>query len=156
MKSINLLILICVAICASLSASAQKPRDAVSPKQAAAAEKKVRLFFDSYAEDLRNHRREAIAERYDRRGAYFLGNSKKEFSSFETIKERYLTKWSGPKSFEWKDLSFEILSPSVVAVLGRFEWQTAEGKTFSFSYTGILTKLDGRWRIRVEDESTAQ
>ena len=156
MKSIKLLILVAIAIGASLSASAQKPSPIVTPKQTAAAEKEVRLFFDTYAEDLQKHRREAIAERYDRRGTYFLGNGQKELRPFEAVKERYVNKWKGPKSFEWKDLSFEILSPTVAAVLGRFEWQTADGKTFNYSYTGILTKRGDQWRIRVEDESSAQ
>ena len=32
------------------------------------AEKELRAFYDSYADDLREHKRDAIGERYDRRG----------------------------------------------------------------------------------------
>jgi hypothetical protein len=118
-------------------------------------ERSVRAFYDDYAEDLRQARREAIADRYDRRGAYLMGNGSKSLTAFEQIKDRYMTKWSGPKSFEWKDLSVDVLSKDAAAVLARFEWTTAAGKSLNFSYTGVLVKRDGKWRIRVEDESIA-
>ena len=53
---------------------------------------------------------------------------------------RYLAKakWSGPKSFAWKDLSFEPISKDAAVVVGRFEWQTASGQTINSSYTGVL------------------
>jgi ketosteroid isomerase-like protein len=113
----------------------------------------VREFYDSYAEDLRQHRREAIAERYDPRGVFFLGHGVKTLRSFEETKNRYLTKWAGPKSFEWKDISVEVLSPHAAVVVGLFDWQVDTGQTLTYSYTGLLVKQSGRWRIRVEDES---
>lgn len=118
-------------------------------------EKSVLAFYDSYAEDLRQHRREGIANRYDRRGVYLMGNGSKTLRTFEQVKERYLTKWSGPKSFAWKDLSVEIISTNAVAVLGKFEWVAASGQKFDFSYTGLLIKHKGEWLIRIEDESMA-
>jgi hypothetical protein len=118
-------------------------------------ERSVLAFYDSYAEDLRQQRREEIANRYDRRGAYLMGNGVKRLQTFEEIKERYLTKWSGPKSFSWKDLSVEVISKNVAAVLGKFEWVTTSGQTMNFSYTGVLIKQKGEWRIRIEDESMA-
>jgi hypothetical protein len=120
-----------------------------------ATERSVLAFFDSYAEDLRQERREAIANRYDRRGAYLMGNGSKRLQTFEQIKDLYLTKWSGPKSFAWKDLSVEVISKNVVAVLGKFEWVTTSGQSMNFSYTGVLIKQKGEWRIRIEDESMA-
>ena len=120
-----------------------------------ATERSVLAFYDSYAEDLRQERREEIANRYDRRGAYLMGNGSKRLQTFEQIKERYLTKWSGPKSFSWKDLSVEIISKNVVAVVGKFEWVTTAGQSMNFSYTGVLIKQKGEWRIRIEDESMA-
>jgi hypothetical protein len=120
-----------------------------------ATEKSVLAFYDSYADDLRQGRREGIANRYDRRGAYLMGNGSKELQTFQQIKEMYLTKWSGPKSFAWKDLSVEVISKNVVAVLGKFEWVTATGQSMNFSYTGVLIKQKGEWRIRIEDESMA-
>lgn len=122
---------------------------------ASAAERSVREFFDSYAEDLRGHKREAIADRYDRRGVYMVGNGSKELVPFEQVKDRYLNKWSGPKAFNWKDLSVEIVSKNAAVVTGLFEWQTPSGTTFKYSYTGLLIRQEGKWRIRLEDESTA-
>jgi hypothetical protein len=119
----------------------------------AAVEKEIRAFYDSYAEDLRLHRRSEIAARYDDRGAYLLGQGKKSLQTFDVIRERYLNKWNGPKAFEWKDLSIEVLSPGTAVVLARFDWHTAGGQVFNYSYTGVLIKRGGRWRIRVEDES---
>lgn len=118
-------------------------------------EKSVLAFYDSYAEDLRQERREAIANRYDRRGAYLMGNGSKRFQTFEQIKKRYVTKWSGPKSFAWKDLSVEMISKKAAAVVAKFEWVTAQGQQLNFSYTGVLIKQNGEWRIRIEDESMA-
>ena len=155
MKARKLLILIITIICAALPATAQKPKTDASQKKIATAEQEVRQFFDAYAEDLRQHRTEAIADRYDRRGVYLMGNGRKNLATFESVKTRYVTKWKGPKSFQWKDLSFEMLTPDVATVLGKFEWQGADGKVMNFSYTGVLVKRDGQWRIRVEDESSA-
>lgn len=117
-------------------------------------EREVRQFYDAYADDLRAHRKEAIANRYDTRGVYFMGNGYKSLETFEATKSRYLTKWKGPKSFEWKDLSIEVLSKDAAIVLARFEWEAASGEKFSYSYTGVLVKRSEGWRIRVEDEST--
>jgi hypothetical protein len=130
-------------------------RTKTTQEQIATAEKEVRQFYEAYAEDLRQHRRDAIADRYDRRGVYLMGQGRKSLSTFEAVRTRYLNKWNGPKSFQWKDLSFEILSPEIAAVIGTFEWQTTDGKILGFSYTGVLVKRDGQWRIRIEDESSA-
>ena len=124
-------------------------------QQMSETERSLRAFYDDYAEDRRAQRREAIVDRYDRRGAYLMGNGSKRFETFEQIKDVYMNKWSGPKAFAWKDLSIEPISKSAAVVVGKFEWQTAAGLTMNFSYTGVLVKLDGKWRIRVEDESTA-
>jgi hypothetical protein len=138
-----------------IAASAQSPSTAGKPQGMSATERSVREFFDSYAEDLRGSKREAIADRYDRRGAYMVGNGSKELVPFEQVKDRYLNKWSGPKAFNWKDLSVEIVSKNSAVVTGLFEWQTPSGTTFKYSYTGLLIKQEGKWRIRLEDESTA-
>ncbi len=124
------------------------------PQTMSATERSVREFYDSYAEDLRTHKREAIADRYDRRGVYMVGNGTKSLEPFDKVRERYMTKWSGPKSFAWKDLSVEIISKDSAVVTGLFEWQAASGTTYNYSYTGLLIKQEGKWRIRLEDEST--
>ena len=135
------------------SAYGQQPAATAGP--ISETERSVRAFFDSYAEDLRGHKREAIADRYDRRGVYMVGNGRKSLEPFEKVKDRYLTSWQGPRSFAWKDLSVEVLSKDSAVVTGLFEWQTAAGATLNYSYTGLLVKRDGKWRIRLEDESTA-
>ena len=134
------------------AAMGQKTDRPTSPLE---TERSVRAFYDEYADDLRQERRESIANRYDRRGAYLMGNGSKTLQTFEQIKDRYMTKWSAPVSFEWHDLSVEVISRDAAVVMARFEWATAAGKILNFSYTGVLVKQDGKWRIRVEDESTA-
>jgi hypothetical protein len=125
------------------------------PQRMTETERSLRAFYDAYADDLRAHRREAIVDRYDRRGAYLMGNGSKRFETFEQIRDVYVTKWSGPKAFEWNDLSFEPIGKDAAVVVGKFTWQTASGQTMKFSYTGVLVRQDGKWRIRVEDESAA-
>lgn len=118
-------------------------------------ERSVRAFYDSYAEDLRTHKRESLADRYDRRGVYHMGNGAKSLTSFDAIRDLYVNKWTGPKSFDWKDLSVEVISKDAAVVVARFEWVTETNATLKFSYTALLLRQDGKWRIRVEDESTS-
>ena len=118
-----------------------------------ATERELRQFYDAYTEDLRQRRPEAIANRYDARGYFSLGNGTKRFVSFEDNKKQYMTRWTGPKNFDWKDLSFEVLSPTPAADAGLFDWTSASGQKETLSYTAILTKQSGQWRIRIEDES---
>jgi hypothetical protein len=153
MKPIKVLLACALLLGTTIAVEAQKAKPAKSPSSVANTEQAVRAFYDAYAEDLRQHRRAAIAERYDRRGVYFLGNGSKTLESYEAVKTSYLTKWTGPKSFGWQDLSVEVLSPNAAVVLARFAWQTDKGETMTFSYTGVVLRQAGQWRIRVEDES---
>lgn len=138
-----------------LTVFAQSPAKPAKTQAMSETERSIREFYDTYAVDLRAHRRESIAERYDRRGVYMVGNGSKSFVSYDQIKDRYLTKWLGPKSFTWKDLSVEVLSKDSAVVTGLFEWQTESGTTLNYSYTGLLIRQEEKWRIRLEDESTA-
>ena len=153
LKAMQLLLTCCVFVCIGITTTAQTTKPSKSSSSVADTEQAVRAFYDAYAEDLRQHRRAAIAERYDRRGVYFLGEGGKTLESYEATKDSYLTKWTGPKSFAWKDLTVEVLSPTTAVVLARFEWQTDKGETMTFSYTGVVLRQSGQWRIRVEDES---
>jgi quercetin dioxygenase-like cupin family protein len=140
-----------------IAASAQTPLKTPTPekpnKAALQTEREIREFYDAYADDLRLARREAIAERYDTRGFYSLGNGSKSLISFEVNKQRYLTGWTPPQSFAWRDLSIEVVSPDAAAVTSLFEWKGATGTTATLSYTALLVKRAGKWRIRIEDES---
>lgn len=157
MRKAQFLLVCYLLLCGGFVAEAQKVKTMKPQKQndVAATEREIREFFDSYAEDLRRHRREAIANRYDSRGYFRMGNGTKTLVSFEDLKKRYLTGWTGPKSFEWKDISIEVLSPDAAVVTGLFDWQDASGWTTTYCYTGLLKKYSRKWFIRVEDESVS-
>ena len=124
-----------------------------SPSGAGVVEE-ARAFMDSYARDLLAGNRAAIAARYDRRGAYFMGNGQKEFETYDAIVARYGgPRWNPPAAFEWRDLSFEPAGPDAVIVAGRFVWGRQGRAPMTLSYTGFLHRQDGVLRIRLEDES---
>jgi hypothetical protein len=117
--------------------------------------REAREFMDAYARDLREGNREGIIGRYDPRGAYFMGMGRKELAPMDSIRARYLGGWRPPAGFEWQDLSYEVAGPDAVVVTGRFVWSVSAERSFTYSYTGLLLRRDGRLRIRLEDESTA-
>ena len=146
-----------IALAAMVAASAacapvhrQPPRASTSAIVAEA-----QAFMASYARDLLAGDRAAIAARYDRRGAYRMGNGVKEFRPYPRIVADYATKWGGPPAaFEWQDLSFEPISPDAIAIVGKFRWAPRSGRPPAIlSYTGLLIRQDGVLRIRIEDES---
>ncbi len=148
----SFLLLISLLLCNVLIGEAQ---NAQKKNSDTATEREIREFFDSYAEDLRHQRREAIANRYDSQGYYRMGNGNKAFLSFEQTKNRYLNRWTGPKDFQWKNLSIEMLSSDAALVVGQFDLKMLSGDSATYSYSGILKKKNGQWRIRMEDESSA-
>ena len=156
MKTILFLVATFVFSAAAIPLNAQsvpKPATASVQSKPSAAEMELKAFFDEYGEDIRQARREAIANRYDPRGYFSLGNGIKSFLTFEETKERYLKRWTGPKSFYWKDLSFEILSPTTAAAAGLFDIEFPNGQKATYSYSASLVKQADKWKIRVEDES---
>ena len=140
--------LVCLLATASIACSPSTEFDPAS------VEGEAQAFMDAYGEELAAHEVAAIADRYDRRGAYFMGHGSKALSPFEAIRARYRDSWEGPAAFEWHDLSFEVISPDAVVVAGRFSWTLADTlPPLSMSYTGLLLRQDGGLRIRLEDES---
>jgi len=117
----------------------------------------ARAFMAAYADALRAGDRTGIAARYDRRGAYFLGNGRKRFETQAQIQAIYASNdWQPPHRFEWRDLSFEPVGADAVVIAGQFAWTLAAGEApMIFSYTGLLHRQDGALRIRLEDESFA-
>ena len=117
----------------------------------------ARAFMASYAEDLLAGDRAGIADRYDRTGAFFLGDGRKTFETHARITAQYAgADWQPPHRFEWRDLSYEPAGPDAVVVAGQFLWTPAAGAApLVFSYTALLHRQDGVLRIRLEDESTA-
>ncbi|HET7460347.1 MAG TPA: hypothetical protein VFJ82_03830 [Longimicrobium sp.] len=113
-------------------------------------------FMAAYAADLGAGRRDAIIARYDPRGAYLVGHGRKRLMPVDSIAAIYHgTGWQPPASFAWRDLSYEVAGPDAVVVTGLFDWSPGAGRTMTFSYTALLLRRDGRWFIRVEDESGA-
>ena len=146
------LILIAVLLFVSLT-EAQATLTQTVGVNSASIEKELRDFYDAYAEDLLKGRGEAIANRYDSRGYYSLGNGNKQFFTASEARTRYTTRWSGPKGFAWKDMTFEVLSPDSASVVGLYDWETPTGDKGTLSYSAVLVRSAGKWGIRVEDES---
>jgi hypothetical protein len=113
----------------------------------------AQAFMDAYATDLRAGARERIADRYDPRGAWLVGNGQKALHPADSIRARYVNQWRPPASFEWQDLSYEVVGPGAVVVTGRFIWSVSAARRLPCSYTALLLRQDGRFRIRLEDES---
>lgn len=116
----------------------------------------ARTFMAAYAEALRAGDRAGLAGRYDRNGAFVLGNGHKAFQNWEEIRALYAGEaWQPPHRFEWRDLSFEPLGNDAVVIAGQFAWTPREGAApLVYSYTALLRRQDGVLRIRLEDEST--
>lgn len=113
----------------------------------------AREFMAGYADDLRHGRRQSIVDRYDRRGAYRVGEGEKSLESWDLIRAAYMTQWTPPARFAWRELSYEPVGNDAVIVVGLFDWGLADGRKLTFSYTGLLVRIDGELRIRLEDES---
>jgi hypothetical protein len=115
----------------------------------------ARSFMEQYERDLRAGDREAVARRYDARGAWSVGHGRSKLMTQEELRTRYLTKWTPPESFSWKDLVYEAVGADAVLVTGLFEWKTAGKPAASCSYSGLLVGGLGKLAIRLEDESCA-
>jgi hypothetical protein len=115
----------------------------------------ARAFMADYARDLLAGDRAAIAARYDRTGAYFLGNGRKQFSPYDSVVAQYRgPSWAAPAKFDWRELTFEPAGPDAVVVAGQFLWATNPRMPgLVMSYTAFLRRQDGVLRIRIEDES---
>jgi len=121
---------------------------------AIAAEAKA--FMQEYGDDLRLHRREALADRYSHRGVFLPSESSAGPISFEANAALYRTssQWKGPEAFEWRNLFYEVLGPDAVVVVGTFLWRDASKReAIEFSYSNLLVRESGRLRIRVEHEA---
>lgn len=133
------------------SASAASPEASQGQLCAAAVS-----FMSQYADDLRAGNRVAIAARYDRRGAWRVGDGVAQLDTWDRIAALYASdQWQPPAAFEWRDLAYELAGPESVVVVGRFAWTPAPGQApLVFSYTALLVMQEGALRIRLEDEST--
>ena len=114
--------------------------------------------MNAYARDLAAGDRAAIARRYTRGGAWFLGHGRKDFEPYARIEARYAgPEWTPPRSFAWRDLSIEPAGRDAVVVAGLGLWEPADGRPIvTLSYTALLLREDGELRIRLEDEFDAR
>lgn len=140
---------------AALDESTAAVERAIASADAAMVEAEAADFMQAYGRELLAGDRAAIAGRYHRGGAWRVGHGQKSFESWPAIKAFYLGEhWARPAAFAWRDLSYEVLGPDAVVVVGLFDWTRAEGtEPLTFSYTGLLVREDGELRIRLEDES---
>lgn len=114
----------------------------------------ARAFMDAYAQNLRNVDREAVVAGYDPAGVWFFSGGEGEWLTTAQIAGIYGSEqWRPPADFAWRDLAFIPVGDDVVTVTGRFDWPRADGGTRAVAYHGLLVRIDGQWRIRVEDET---
>lgn len=112
-------------------------------------------FMATYAVDLEKADRAALAARYDPRGNFMIFEGRKYQVTHEQTTKQYMKTWQPPVRFAWQDLSYDVLNPDVVAVLGHFLWtKPGEEKPERYSYTGVLVRdpASGRLKIRLENE----
>ena len=114
----------------------------------------VQAVLDSIARDLTSNNRAALVARYDKRGAFFLGNWGAELVPFDSLpKQIYGYNWKPPVQFTWRNVHIETLGPRSSIVYAQFLWRTAAGDSVLTSYTGVFVKDGRNWRIRSEHES---
>jgi hypothetical protein len=146
-RSATLALTLLMAVCAA--ATPRAARAQADDRVVAEA----RAFMEAYSRDLSAADRDGIADRYDRRGAYFVFNGNREFSEWDAIREQYRREWQAPAVFSWGDLIYEPAGRNAVLVNGFFFWTRAPGESpMRFSYTGLLVRQDGELRIRLENE----
>lgn len=114
----------------------------------------AKAFMQAYAQDLNAGDRQAVADRYARRGAIMVSGGQREVLSFEQLRADYVIRWQPPVAFEWRSLAYEAVGDRAVFVTGEFVWKASRDKaSATFGYVGLLVLEDGRLRIRLEDET---
>ncbi|WP_411279683.1 DUF4440 domain-containing protein [Gemmatimonas sp.] len=115
----------------------------------------AKAFMNGYAEELRAGDRAAMAKRYDRQGAWMVGNGRALKTSYDSIVAFYAgPAWQPPATFQWKDLAYEPQGANAILVVGEFAWAFAPGTApIIMSYSALLQHQDGQWRLHLEDES---
>lgn len=139
-----LLLTLLIASCASATAIDAGP---------ASVEEEARRFMAGYAADLLSHDPEVIAARYSRRGTYVVFPGDWKLQPHDSIARMYREGWQGPESFEWQDLSYDVVGEDAVAVIGGFRFEAGENSGALGTYTAVLVREDGEFRIRLENES---
>ncbi|NJC40089.1 hypothetical protein GGQ87_000347 [Brevundimonas alba] len=111
-------------------------------------------FMEAYAESIRAGDREAMIARYDPAGAWMVSAGRGEHLDPGEIADIYRSDaWQAPQAFEWQGLAYIPTGPDAVTVTGRFVWTPSDGVGRTIAYHGQFVRVDGAWRIRVEDET---
>lgn len=127
---------------------AQPPRAEAEPAIVAEA----RAMMEAYADALRAGDRAAIANLYDRRGAWLFWEGRGGFETHDAITRRYVEQWDPPAAFAWRDLVFIPTGPDTITVGGRFDWTPPGAAAMPAFYHGQLVRQDGRLRLHIEHE----
>ncbi len=124
---------------------------AASPAADVAAE--ARRFMDGYARDLAAGDRAAVAGRYSRQGVVFVNEKGRETVSFADNRRRYLTAWTPPAAFAWRDLEVRAVARDAAEATGGFDWTRAPAAApLRFAYRAELRREAGGLKIALEDE----
>jgi len=114
----------------------------------------ARRFMDGYAAALLRGDPAEIAAHYDRDGVHEVRPASARFTAYDTLLPRYRDRWSKPAFFEWRDLSYEVLAPDKVLVVGLFALSGSRSQEPQVqSYVAVLRRQDGRLRVRLEAEA---
>lgn len=113
----------------------------------------ARAFMEAYAADLRAGDREALIARYDPAGMWFVTHGRVDPMAHTAVADLYRRQWTRPAAFGWNDLTYIPFGPDAVSVIGRFTWTTEGGAAQDIAYHGLLVRVDGALRIRIEDET---
>ena len=114
-------------------------------------------WYADYARDLLAEDRAAIIQRYHPDGAWIVRRGVPRLLTFAELVARYQGEaWQPPRSFAWRGLAFDPVGDDGMLVVGQFLWQRPAGTVERMSYTGLLKRVSGHWRIRLEDENLAE
>jgi hypothetical protein len=113
-------------------------------------------FYEAYGRDLRAHSRTKLSQYYDPDGATVIFEGERRFLSRAALDSFYQNTWPAPAYFDWDSLSYDSLSPELVAVTGAFRWLPGGSRdTARYLYASILRAADSGLVIRLEHETGA-
>lgn len=158
LRSLALIVwLLCVpvlAVAQSQDADAGQAGTVLAAPGDAALIAEAQGFMDGYAAALLKGDPAEIAAHYDRDGVYEVRPASKRFTAYDALLPRYRDRWSKPAFFEWRDLSYEVLAPDKVLVVGLFALSGSRSDEPQVqSFVAVLRRQDGRLRVRLEAEA---
>ena len=112
-------------------------------------------FYDSYAQALREGKREQIANFYHPQGARIVLSGQSQHMTRAGLDSVYRgSAWSVPTFFTFDSLNFDSLNARQVLVTGHFRMQRGAGAdTLRAIYAALLQAVDSTYGIRFEHET---